>query len=146
MPKTSSWPARLLDQRDQTIADLQKEVERLKVERDDMHERNGRVLTAKAEPVSLLSATKLSSELDDDEVKSKLPRSRSSTDRESDAAQSLPEHSSDDHDESGSGDESRSRNRARGNRPHPPGFKELCSRVEKFSGRIIDCDFELYMA
>ena len=121
--------ARLLEQRDQTIADLQKEVERLKVERGDMHERNSRVLTAKAEPVSLLSATKLSIELDDDEVKSKLPRSQSSTDRESDAAQSLPEHSPDDHDENGSGDESRSRNRARGNRPHPPGFKELCSRV-----------------
>ena len=51
-----------------------------------MHERNSRVLTAKAEPVTLLSATKLSIELDDDEVKSKLPRSRSSTDRESDAA------------------------------------------------------------
>ena len=72
--------ARLLEQRDRTIADLQKQVERLKVERDDMHERNSRVLTAKAEPVSLLSATKLSIELDDDEVKSKLPRSRSSTD------------------------------------------------------------------
>ena len=68
------------------IADLQKELERLRVERDDMHEQNCCVLTAKVEPVSLLSATKLSIELDDDEVKSKLPRSQSSTDRESDAA------------------------------------------------------------
>ena len=51
--------ARLLEQRHQTIADLQKELERLRVERDDMHERNRHVLTAKAEPVSLLSATKL---------------------------------------------------------------------------------------
>ena len=122
--------ARLLKQRDQTIADLQKELERIRVERDDMHERNRRVLTAKAEPVSLLSATKLPIEPPDDEVNSKLPRSRSSTDRKSDVAQSPPEHSSDNHDESGSGDESRSRNRARGNRPHPPGFKELCSRVD----------------
>ena len=58
----------------------------------------------KVEPVSLLSATKLPIEPADDEVKSKLPRSQSSMDQESDAAQSPPEHSSDDHDESGSGD------------------------------------------
>ena len=121
---------RLLEQRDRMIAKLQKELERLRVERDDMYKRNHRVLSAKVEPVSLLSATKLPIEPADDEVKSKLPRSRSSTDRESDAAQSTPQHFSDDHDESASGDESRSRNRARDNRPHPPGFKELCSRVE----------------
>ena len=29
--------------------------------------------------------------------------------------------------------------------PHPPGFKELCSRVEKFSGLTSDCDFELWL-
>ena len=133
----------LLEQRDQTIADLQKELERIRVEWDDMHEQNSCVLTAKAEPVSLLSATRLSTEPADDEVKSKLPRSWSSTDRESNTAQSLPEHSPDDHDDSGSGDESRSRNRTRGNRPHSPGFKELCTRVEKLSGRNDVCDFKL---
>ena len=127
------------------IPDLQKELERLKVERDDMHERNRCVLTAKAERFSLRSATKLPIEPPDDEVKGKLPSSRSSTDRESDAAQSPPEHSSNDHDKSGSGDKSRSRNRTRGNRSHPPGFKELCGRVEKFSGKTGDCDFELCM-
>lgn len=29
--------------------------------------------------------------------------------------------------------------------PHPPGFKELCSQVEKFSGQTGDCDFELWL-
>ena len=77
-------------------------------------------------------------------MKSKLPRSQSSMDWESDAAQSPPKHSSDGHDESGSGDESRSRNHTRGNRPHPPAFKELCNRVEKFNERTGDCDFELW--
>ena len=73
------------------IADLQKELERLRVERDDMHKQNCCVLTAKVERFSLLSATKLPIEPPDDEVKGKLPSSQSSTDRESDAAQSLPE-------------------------------------------------------
>ena len=27
------------------------------------------------------------------------------------------------------------------NCPHPPGFKELCSRVEKISGRTGDCNW-----
>ena len=105
-----------------------------------MHERNCRVLTAKAESVSLLSATKLPIKLANDKVKSKLPWSQSCMDRESNAAQSLPEHSWDDHDESGSGDESCLRNRARSNRPHSPGFKKRCSRVKKFSGRTGDCN------
>ena len=100
-----------LEQRDQVVLDLQKELEQLRVEQSDMHERNHRVLITKAEPVSLLSVTKPSIKADD-EVKRKLQRSQSSMGWESDAAQSPPEHSSDDHDESGSGDESRSRNRA----------------------------------
>jgi len=31
------------------------------------------------------------------------------------------------------------------NQPLPPGFKELCSQVEKFSGRTGDCDVELWL-
>ena len=48
------------------VADLQKELEQLRVEQGDMHERNHCVLIAKAEPVSLLSAAKLSVEADDE--------------------------------------------------------------------------------
>ena len=65
---------RPLEQRDQMVVDLQKELEQLRVTHDDMHKRNHHVLIAKAEPVSLLSATKPSIEADD-EVKRKLPRS-----------------------------------------------------------------------
>lgn len=75
----------LLEQRDKMVVDLQKELEQLRVKWDNMQEWNRRVLTAKAELVSQLSAMKLPIEAND-KVKSKLPRSRSSADRKSDAA------------------------------------------------------------
>ena len=135
--------ARLLVQKEQTVADLQEELERLRVEQDNMHEQTDCMSTERVEPISLISASKLPVKVED-EVKSKLPKSQSSAEK-SETAQSLPEQSSDDHDESGSGDDSHSRNCTRGNCPHLPGFKELCSRTEKFSGRTGDCDFELWL-
>ena len=75
----------LLEQRDKMVVDLQKELEQLRIKWDNMQEWNRRVLTAKAELVSQLSAMKLPIEAND-KVKSKLPRSRSSADRKSDAA------------------------------------------------------------
>ena len=56
---------------------------------------------------------------------------------ESDAAQSPSEHSFDDHDESGSGDESHLRNYARGNHPHPPVFKKFVTEWQSLMGELV---------
>ena len=110
----------LLEQSEQMVVDLQKELKWLKVERDNLHEKSGHMSTERVEPVSLISASKLPVKAED-KVKSKLPRLSSSAE-ESETTPSLPEHSSDNHDKGGSGDKSRSRNHTRGNCPHPQNF------------------------
>jgi len=58
---------------------------------------------------------------------------------------SSSEQSSEEQEGDGSHEESRTRWYRNSNQPLPPGFKELCSRVEKFSGKTGDCDFKLWL-
>ena len=142
--------ARLLEERDRSVASLQAEIQKLRVEKDNMNER---LLTmATIEPTSRLSAEPrtLTSR---DEVESNVKNTPAVTgssveelqrDPSQSDSSSSSEQSSDEQPSTESRDESRLGRRA-SCRPHPPGFKELSGRVEKFSGRTGDCDFELWL-
>ena len=139
--------ARLLEEKEQMVATLTQELEKLRYEKDALHERLFQCLSAKVEPVSSATPRK---DVASVEVKSKLETTSHTSDPVDDHTSSSS--TSDDHESDDDREEDRSTlgRRGRGSSrnargPHPQGFKEMRSRIQNFSGKRGEDDFQLWL-
>ena len=140
----------LLEENSRTVADLRKELDKVRIERNNLNEQVWQMRAVKEETSGLLNASErlVTQSVEATNMplnmRSRADKSTRHDDLLSGSGSSV-EHSSEDHDASKEEPRKLCTNRRVRSGPHPPGFKELCGRVEKFSSRTGNCDFELWL-
>ena len=126
--------ARALSDRDEQLYKLQEELRKVTVERDNLREQLLQLHGGATKQAQVVN-------------KSPLPETKQSNKDLTSTVVSDDEHQSNssEEDEESQDGEPEDPSRTSTSRLHPPGFKQLCNRVPKFSGKGDDSDFALWV-